>query len=231
MNNVENNFCIRDMFGSHTFYAILVPNLIALYLILTNDLGFLYVFLLFYIQLFIELVLLSLSPLLTRKEDIKDIYKCEYPPIVLARNLFASMFMFIFFLSVIIYAFLFHMTGIGNVEKVMEAFNNETLWIAVGSYIVIRVISYIQNVYQYYRGVQKQIEEGTSFIVKLLTVIFLGVPGVHVFIGIIFIAQIVGVLDVFIDNYYESVAIIIVMLLETCIEELMVYGQKKDTYN
>lgn len=167
--NSSKKISAKELFSRPKFYLALLPHVISLFFVITGSLSYFLVFLIFFIELIIDNVLMCLSIILMRNEHVKKVYKSRRSKYFLAfRTLMSGLFLCIFF-----GVFAFIIFGQDLSPAIVN--NRAVIWI-LGIYLVSQIIKLITNAYRYRTGQQPYIDKGVSFLIGIIVLILL-VPG------------------------------------------------------
>lgn len=191
------------------FYLALLPHVISLIFVITGSLSYSLVFLIFFIELVIDDVLMCLSIILMSNEHVKKVYKSRRSKYFLAfSTLMGGLFLCVFFG---VFAFIIF----GQNLSLAIINNHAVIWI-LGIYLISQTIKLITNTYRYRTGQQPYIDKGVSFLIGIITLILFapGWPIVMVLsfflgnmslIGIVVIFAVRGYLDAALTSQAKEV--------------------------
>lgn len=168
--NSSKKISAKELFSMPKFYLALLPHVISLILVITGSLSYSLVFLIFFIELVIDDVLMCLSIILMRNEHVKKVYKSKRSKYFLAfRTLMGGLFLCAFF-GVFAFIVFIQDLSLANIVN-----NQAVIWI-LGIYLISQIIKFIINTYSYRTGQQPYIDKGMSFFIGIIT-LFLFAPG------------------------------------------------------
>lgn len=157
----------KEMFNSPIFYYTLLPHIISIALVIIDDLPYSYAYIIFYLNLIVDTIFLSLSILFTKKEEVQKMYKSKRSKLFLAaRSLILGLAMCLFF-GIFGYVIFFFTTL--NLS-IIAALTNKIVLLSVAIYSATKMIKLVKNISQYNSGQQSYIEQGESFISNLITI-------------------------------------------------------------
>ena len=210
---IKRKISARELFNSPAFYLALFPHAIALLLVLIGNLEYFYVFFIFFLELIIDIFILSFAVLLIKNELVQKIYKSNYHKSILALRTLIGGLLFCSFFG--IFAFLiFYLTG-GKGLSATDILTNNIVWLAIGVYAARKMISLIVNKFRYNTGRQLYIEEGSSLMINLVTLIIFVMPGIYIF-----------ALLKFLPINVEFIAIIILFVIKAYIDASRAFQEK-----
>jgi len=203
----------RELFSSPRFYIALTPHIFSLFLIFSNNLGYFYVFFIFYLELIVDNFILSFSVLFTKKEEVQEMYKSNWPKTFLALRSFlgglAICLLYGFFATVFIFI------GTEGIS-IKDVIANNTVLLAAGVYAITKLLNLGINIFRYKTGQQLRIDDGKTFVINLLTLVIFTVPGIHILLF----------LRVFIENI-QLIAIILLFIIKAYIDSAFAVSSKK----
>lgn len=203
----------KELLSSPGFYIALLPHAFSLFLILSNNLGYFYVFSIFYLELIVDNFILSFSVLFMKEKEVKEMYKSNWPKIFLALRSFFGGLAICLFYGLFAIIFIFLRSGEISLKDIIV---NNTVLLVVGVYTITKLLNLGINIFRYKTGQQLRVEDGKTFIINLVALIIFTVPGIHILV----------LLSVFIENI-QLVAIISLFIIKAYIDSALVVSGKK----
>ena len=200
---------VRELFSSPQFYIALFPHVISLFLIFSNNLGYFYVFSIFYSELLVDNFIFNFSVIFIKKQEVQKLYNSDRSRFLLASRGFLIGLALCIFLG--IFSFIILARKGGSIKDVVT--NNAVLW-AIGIYTATKLINLIINIYRYKTGKRLNVEDGKTFIINLFTLLLFIMPGIFI----------LAFLGAFIDNI-ETIAVILLFVLRAYIDSASVVVQ------
>lgn len=192
-----------ELFSSPSFYFVLIPHIFSIYLIISNNLGYIYVYYIFLLELLVDNFIVSISVLFTEKKEVQKMYNSNWPRLFLALRSFLSMLGFCVFLGFAVLIFVFREETV-FFEKAMT---NDVVLLSIGIYFVAKLVNLVFNIFKYKSGQRRSIEDGKSFGINFFALFLLAVPGTHIFL----------LLGTFVENI-QLIAIIILFIIKAFID-------------
>lgn len=211
-NSFDKKITLKELFSSPLFYFSLFPHIFALFLILSNNLGYFFAFFIFYLELVVDVFIVSFSILFIKTEKVKEMYKSNWPKIFLAlRSLLIGLFLCLFF-GLFAIVFIFNSEAV----SIKDLLFNKIVLLAVGVYVAGKlfniVINLLKNKSEFY--IRDLLVKSLS--VNLVTLILFIVPGLHILLFLnLFIEniQVVAIVLLFtIKAYTDSAGVVVVNL-------------------
>ncbi|MEX0918653.1 MAG: hypothetical protein WDZ85_01675 [Candidatus Paceibacterota bacterium] len=194
---------VKELFSSPRFYFSLFPHLFSLFLIFSNNLGYFYVFLIFYLELLVDNFILSFSVLLMKTEEVQRLYKSNWPKVLLALRSFLGGLLLCLFFG--LFATFIFLSTEGFFIK--DLLTNKIVLLVVGVYIVTKLLNLIVDIFKHKSRPQIRLEVGKSFITNLVALMIFTVPGIHILL----------LLNMFVENI-QFVAIILLFVIKAYID-------------
>jgi len=194
---------IRELLSSPKFYVALFPHIFSLFLIFSNNLGYSYVFSIFYLELLVDNFILSLSALSMRNDEVQKLYKSNWPKVFLALRSFLGGLLLCLFFG--LFAGLVFLSAEG--VSIKDLITNEIVLLSLGIYVMAKLLNFVVDIFKRKSGSRVRTEISRSFVVNLVALIIFTVPGIHLLLF----------LSLFVRNI-QFVAIILLFMIKAYID-------------
>ncbi len=194
---------IKGLFISPIFYLSLFTHLVSLFLVLRGNLGYFFVFIIFYAELVIDYLILLFASFFIKSKEIQSLYKRNVPKFILfSKGLFFGIILLLFCGLIPFLVFLFTETEIISISSVLT---NGSVQLVLGIYLINKLISFVTSVLQYRAGQRKGVADVVPFIINLLALIIFTFFGIFILVVLTDLSSLTG--------YIINVQLIAVSLL------------------
>lgn len=211
--SVQQKITLNQLLSSPKFYLAALPHVVTAWIVLRGDLGYAFIFFIFYTELVIDYLVYILDLFLMKPQDLRNLYKIQASKFYIIIRSFVLGLLLIGSLGILPFM-VFMLTDDGTV-LITDIVVNAGVWSIIGLYTLIKLTNFIINKYQQSLGKISQIDMVKSLGINLVTlIVFVGL-----FLPLMFVLGVIeNIIFDFSTDFVQLIALILFFGLKAYID-------------